>query len=165
MASDAGRRELLDHEYQRAGLAGVAVPLGECSHPSMLRPGDQRCPVRYRCMGCSAFSTSVDRLPELRAYLDELLRSRESILASDLAEWAKEDAMPMEDEIDQVEHLVARAEELLVQLPSDQRVEVGNAIAVYRAMRDEIRDRAATPVVLRVRMNGAPVNLAPSTTP
>ncbi|MDQ4096267.1 MAG: site-specific integrase [Actinomycetota bacterium] len=94
--ADAGQRELLDNEYRRAGLAGVAVPLGECSHPSMFRPGDQRRPVRYRCMGCPAFSTSVDRLPELRAYLDELLRSGESILASDLAEWAKQDALPMQ---------------------------------------------------------------------
>ncbi|MEA2901970.1 MAG: hypothetical protein QOH36_1857 [Actinomycetota bacterium] len=156
---DAGQRELLDNEYQRAGLAGVAVPLGECSHPSMLRPGDQRCPVRYRCMGCPAFSTSVDRLPELRRYLDELLRSRESILASDLAEWAKQDALPMQGEIDQVERLVARAEELLAQLPPGQRVEVDDAVTVYRTMRDEVRSRAATPVVLRVRIDGAPVNL------
>ena len=162
---DAGRRELLDQEYQRAGVAGVAVPLGECSHPSMLRPGDQRCPVRYRCMGCPAFSTSVDRLPELRAYLDELLRSREGILASDLAEWAKQDALPMQDEIDQVERLVTRAEDLLGELPVDQRAEVDNAIAVYRAMRDEIRDRTATPVVLRVRADGPPVNLSGRTAP
>lgn len=158
---DAGQRELLDNEYQRAGLAGVAVPLGECSHPSMLRPGDQRCPVRYRCMGCPAFSSSVDRLPELRSYLDELLRSRESILASDLAEWAKQDALPMQGEIDQVERLVARAEELLAKLPADQKVEVDDAVAVYRAMREEVRSRAETPVVLRVRVDGAPVNLDP----
>ena len=159
---DAGQRELLDNEYQRAGLAGVAVPLGECSHPSMLRPGDRRCPVRYRCMGCPAFSTSVDRLPELRSYLDELLRSRESILASDLAEWARQDALPMQGEIDQVERLVARAEELLAQLPADQKVEVDDAIAVYRAMREEVRSRAGTPVVLRVRVDGGPVSLEPN---
>lgn len=65
----------------------------------------------------------------------------------------------MEDEIDHVERLVARAEELLSQLPADDRAEVDNAIAVYRAMRDEIRDRAATPVVLRVRADGPPLNL------
>ena len=52
---DVGEQELIDIEYQRAGLTGVAVPLGECSHPSMLKPGDQRCPVRFRCLGCSMF--------------------------------------------------------------------------------------------------------------
>lgn len=162
---DVGERELLDDEYQRVGLAGVAVPLGECSHPSMLRPGDQRCPVRYRCMGCPSFSTSVDRLPELRSYLDDLLGSRERIVASDLAEWAKQDALPMEAEIDQVERLVARAEELLAQLPNGQRMAVDDAIAVYRAMREEVRARAPTPVVLRVRMDGPPVDLTPGTAP
>lgn len=158
---DTAQRDLLDLEYQRAGLAGVAVPLGECNHPSMLRPGDQRCPVRYRCAGCPAFSSSVDRLPELRSYLDELLRSRESIMASDLDEWARQDALPMQEEIDQVERLVARAEELLAQTPADQRAVINDAISVYRGMRDEIRDRAATPVVLRVRAEGPPVNLNP----
>ena len=62
-----------------------------------------------------------------------------------------------------MERLVARAEELLAKLPADQKVEVDDAIAVYRAMREEVRSRAATPVVLRVRVDGAPVNLDPGT--
>ena len=73
--------------------------------------------------------------------------------------------MTMQDENAQVERLVARAEELLVQLPADQRTEVDNAIAVYLTMRDEIRNREATPVVLRVRADGPPLSLSPRTAP
>jgi hypothetical protein len=153
---DTAQEELLDLEYQRAGLAGVAVPLGECSHPPMLKPGDGRCPVRFRCLGCSQFSSSVDRLPELRAYLDELLASRESILAGDLLdEWAKEDALPHQEEIDQIRALVVRAEAILGELDEAEREQVTGAVTVYRAMRDTMLERrAVVPVSLRLRVDG-----------
>lgn len=149
---DTGEQDLLRLEQQRAGLAGVAVPLGECSHPSMLRPDDHGCPVRFRCLGCSQFSTSVDRLPELQAYLDELLASRETILAGDLLdEWAAEDAMPHAEEIDLVQQLCDRARDLLSELPGDERVQVEEAITVYRGLRDSALRQQAQAVRVDLR--------------
>ncbi|WP_036566771.1 hypothetical protein [Nocardia sp. BMG51109] len=41
--------------------------------------GGDDCPVRFRCVGCAHFSTDVSYLPDLEAYLADLLRSRERL--------------------------------------------------------------------------------------
>ena len=55
-------------------------------------------------------STDVSYLPDLTAYLDDLLRTRERLAAAidGVDEWARADAMPAEEEITRVRHLVGR---------------------------------------------------------
>ncbi|MFD4433795.1 tyrosine-type recombinase/integrase, partial [Nocardia sp. NPDC058497] len=67
-------KALLDSEHLRRAVGEVAVPYGTCSEPSNVAAGGQDCPVRFRCVGCSHFSTDVSYLPDLEAYLADLLR-------------------------------------------------------------------------------------------
>ena len=56
-------------------------------------------------------------LPELRDYLQTLLRNRERILAAtDLDEWAATEATPSEDEITRLRALIRRTEEAVEDL-------------------------------------------------
>ncbi|MFI9046159.1 hypothetical protein [Streptomyces sp. NPDC053427] len=44
-------------------------------------------------MGCDHFSTDVSYLPELRSHLDDLLRTREKLLAmTEADDWARAEA-------------------------------------------------------------------------
>ena len=70
---------LLDSEHLRRSVGEVAVPYGTCSEPSNVAAGGGDCPVRFRCVGCSHFSTDVSYRPDLEAYLADLLRSRERL--------------------------------------------------------------------------------------
>ena len=66
---------LLDSEHARYAVGDVAVPYGRCTEPSNVKAGGGACPVRFRCAGCDHFRTDVSHLPELTAYLDDLLRT------------------------------------------------------------------------------------------
>jgi hypothetical protein len=46
------------------------------------QPGAGACPIRFRCAGCDHFRTDVSYLPDLTAYLDDLLRTRERLPSS-----------------------------------------------------------------------------------
>ena len=70
---------LLDTEHARYAIGEVAVPFGTCSEPSNVQAGGKSCPLRFRCAGCDHFRTDVSYLPDLTAYLDDLLRSRERL--------------------------------------------------------------------------------------
>src|ERR1039457_3720497 len=69
-------RALLDDEHARYAVGSVAVPYGTCTEPSNVAAGGNDCPVRFRCAGCDHFRTDVSYLPDLTAYLDDLLRTR-----------------------------------------------------------------------------------------
>jgi hypothetical protein len=78
----------------------------------------------------------VSYLPDLQAYLDDLLRSRERLLAaSELDEWAKADALPSEEEITRVRRLIARIKAGLGDLTGAEREQVNQAVAVVRQHR------------------------------
>ena len=86
---------LLDSEHARRAVGEVAVPFGVCTEPSNVKAGGGACPFRFRCAGCDHFRTDVSYLPDLHAYLDDLLRTRERLLATtDLDDWARAEAMP-----------------------------------------------------------------------
>ena len=73
----------------------VAVPFGVCAEPSNVTAGGGACPFRFRCAGCDHFRTDVSYLPDLNAYNDDLLRTRERLLATaELDDWARVEAMP-----------------------------------------------------------------------
>ncbi|WP_430786917.1 tyrosine-type recombinase/integrase [Actinoplanes sp. G11-F43] len=131
--------QLLDHEHVRRNLGQVAVPYGLCTEPTNVQAGGGACPLRFRCVGCHHFRTDPSYLPDLRAYLQDLLRDRERILAAtDLDGWARTDAAPSEDEIKKIRHLVRRVEEHLDELTDDDRTQILEATAMLRRTRPAV---------------------------
>jgi integrase len=130
-------RALLDSEHVRRAVGEVAVPFGVCAEPSNVKAGGQACPFRFRCAGCDHFRTDVSYLPDLQAYLDDLLRSRERLLAatSGLDEWAKADALPSEEEITRIRRLITRINAGLGELTAAERDQIDQAVAVVRRHR------------------------------
>ncbi|MFJ8605557.1 hypothetical protein ACIREM_44050 [Streptomyces shenzhenensis] len=74
-------KTLLDSEHARRAIGSVQVPCGTCTEPSNVAAGGHDCPVRFRCVGCGHFGTDVSYLPDLEAYLADLLRNRERVAA------------------------------------------------------------------------------------
>lgn len=127
---------LLDSEHARRAVGEVAVPFGLCAEPSNIKAGGGACPFRFRCAGCDHFRTDVSYLPELTAYLDDLLRTRERLLATaELDDWARAEAMPSEEEIGRIHRLIARISGGLDELPAEQREHVQHAVATVRRHR------------------------------
>lgn len=127
---------LLDSEHARRAIGEVAVPFGVCAEPSNVKAGGGACPFRFRCAGCDHFRTDVSYLPDLQAYLDDLLRTRERLLATtDLDDWARAEAMPSDDEIIRIRRLITRISGGLDELTPDQREHVQQAVAAVRRHR------------------------------
>jgi integrase len=145
-------RALLDSEHVRRAVGEVAVPFGVCAEPSNVKAGGQACPFRFRCAGCDHFRTDVSYLPDLQAYLDDLLRSRERLLAATgLDDWAKTDALPSQEEITRIRRLVTQIKTGLDELTAAERDQVGQAVAVVR------RHRAAMLGMPRIRQAQPPI--------
>ena len=127
---------LLDSEHVRRSVGEVAVPFGTCAEPSNVKAGGRACPYRFRCAGCDHFRTDVSYLPDLQAYLDDLLRNRERVLAAtDVEEWAKAEALPSEDEITRIRRLIAKITGDLGQLTAGERSQIDHAVAAVRRHR------------------------------
>jgi integrase len=127
---------LLDSEHARRALGEVAVPFGLCAEPSNVKAGGGACPYRFRCAGCDHFRTDVSYLPDLQGYLEDLLRTRERLLAaSDLDQWARTEAMPSHDEITRIRRLIDRIRAGLEELTPQDREHVEQAVAVVRRHR------------------------------
>ena len=130
-------RALLESEHTRYAVGEVAVPYGTCTEPSNVRAGGGACPVRFRCAGCDHFRTDVSYLPDLTAYLDDLLRTRERLAAaiSGVDDWARADATPAEEEITRIRHLISRIKGDIAHLPAAERERTGEAVTVIRKHR------------------------------
>jgi integrase len=152
---------LLDSEHARHAVGEVAVPYGTCSEPSNVQAGGSACPIRFRCAGCDHFRTNVGFLPELQAYLQDLLRTRERLAATvdGVDEWARADATPAEEEIARVRHLIAQIKGDIAGLDDAERAQIDQAVAVVR------RHRAAhaVPLGMPALRAGAPVPLTAAT--
>lgn len=133
-------KALLDSEHLRRAVGEVAVPYGSCSEPTNVAAGGGECPVRFRCVGCAHFSTDVSYLPDLEAYLADLLRSRERLRSAfDAADdWAKSEAMPSDEEIGRIRRLIARIETDVDELTADNRAHISDAIAIVRRARNSV---------------------------
>lgn len=117
-------------------VGSVIVPFGTCSEPTNVAAGGGACPLRFRCVGCDHFSTDVSYLPELRAYLDDLLRTREKLRSmTEADEWARAEATPSEEEIRRVRRLIGRVTEDVDQLTDAERAEIQEAAQVVRKTR------------------------------
>jgi len=127
---------LLDSEHVRRRVGEVAVPFGVCAEPSNVKAGGQACPYRFRCAGCDHFRTDISYLPDLRAYLDDLLRNRERVLAATgLEDWARTEAMPSEEEITRIRRLIDKITGDLGQLTPAERAGIDDAVAAVRRHR------------------------------
>ncbi len=138
---------LLESEHARYAIGEVAVPYGTCSEPSNVQAGGGACPVRFRCVGCDHYRTTVAHLPDLQAYLDDLLRTRERLAATSIDgvdEWARTDATPTKEEITRIRRLINRIKGDVAELDQTQRAEIEEAVAVVR------RHRAAHAVPLGI---------------
>jgi integrase len=127
---------LLDSEHVRRSVGETAVPFGLCAEPSNVKAGGTACPYRFRCAGCDHFRTDASYLPDLQAYLDDLLRNRERVLAAtDIEDWAKTEAMPSEPEITSIRRLIAKITGSLGQLSPAERAQTDEAVAAVRRHR------------------------------
>ena len=128
---------LLESEHARYAVGEVAVPYGRCSEPSNVAAGGGACPVRFRCAGCDHFRTDVSYLPDLTAYLDDLLRTRERLAAAiaGVDDWARADATPAEEEITRIRRLIGTVQSDLAQLPAAERTQVDQAVTIIRKHR------------------------------
>ncbi|MFE2871698.1 tyrosine-type recombinase/integrase [Embleya sp. NPDC059259] len=129
-------KALLDSEHTRRAMGEVSVPYGLCTEPSNVAAGGHDCPVRFRCVGCGHFRTDISYLPDLEAYLADLLRNRERLAAFAHADgWARAEAMPSDEEITRVRRLVDRLKEDLDDLTDEDRAQIRDAVAVVRRTR------------------------------
>ena len=128
---------LLDSEHARYAVGSVAVPYGTCTQPANVQAGGGACPVRFRCAGCDHFRTDVSHLPDLAGDLDDLLRTRERLAAGidGVDEWARADAMPAQEEIRRVRHLVSQIKGDIARLDAGQRAQIDEAVGVVRRHR------------------------------
>jgi hypothetical protein len=137
---------LLDSERARYAVGSVAVPYGTCTQPANVQAGGGACPVRFRCAGCDHFRTDVSYLPDLHAYLDDLLRNRERVLAAaGVDQWALAEALPSQEEISRIRQLITRIENGLDDLTDAEREQVSQAVTIVR------RHRTVTLAMPRLR--------------
>ena len=131
--------QILAADRARLGVEEVAVPFGRCGEPSNVQAGGGSCPIRYRCAGCDHFTTDVSYLPDLKAYLDDLLRSRERIRSMAEADtWAKAEAMPSDEEISRIRRLIGRVTHDMDSLSPQEREQIEQACATVRKSRQTL---------------------------
>jgi integrase len=135
---------LMESERARHAIGEVAVPYGTCTEPTNVKAGGGACPIRFRCVGCDHFRTNIAFLPDLQAYLDDLLRTRERLAATidRVDEWARADATPTEEEITRIRRLINRIKGDIAELDETERAQINDAVAIVR------RHRAAHTVPL-----------------
>jgi len=140
---------LEDAEALRDQIGQVAVPFGICTEPRNVAADGRSCPFRHRCMGCTYFRTDPSYQPELRSYLAKLVEDHERFGAAvpQLAEWARSDATPSEEEIEAVRDLIRSNDEVLESLDSSERERVQSAISTLRKARASLT--TTFPVELR----------------
>ncbi|MCX4808494.1 hypothetical protein OG594_44105 [Streptomyces sp. NBC_01214] len=129
-------QSLLDSEHGRRAIGEVATPYGVCREPSNVAAGGHACPLRLRCLGCEHFSTDVSHLPDLKAHLADLLRSRERLMSAfEADDWARTQATPSNEEINRVRRLIDRVTNDLDQLTAEDRAQIEQAVTLVRRSR------------------------------
>jgi hypothetical protein len=136
-------------EALREQIGQVAVPFGICTEPVNVAAEGRSCPFRHRCLGCEYFRTDPSYQPELKAYLAQLIADKERLAAAvpQLAEWARADAEPSDEEIEAVRRLLRANDEVVASLDAKDREAIEAAIATIRTGRAGLTD--AVPVELQ----------------
>lgn len=156
-----GLTGLADTDVLRDQIGQVAVPFGICTEPTNVAADGGSCPFRHRCMGCEYFRTDPSFQPELSAYLTQLLVDRERLAGAlpALADWARRDAAPSEEEIEAVRRLLRANDEALAALDDDDCAAVEHAISTMR------KQRATLQTTFPVELRGIVAQPAPALFP
>lgn len=128
---------LLESEHARYAVGEIAVPYGTCTEPFNVQAAGGACPIRFRCAGCDHFRTNISFIPDLTAYLDDLLRTRERLTAAieGVDEWARVDATPTDEEIIRVRRLINRVKADIADLDGAEQTQIHDAVMVVRRHR------------------------------
>jgi hypothetical protein len=131
------RAALVETERLREEIGRIPVPLGYCTEQHNVRALGSHCPFSHQCLGCEHFRTDPSHLPDLYAYLERLLETRERLRAAvpQLAEWAREKAIPADAEIRTVRTLIRAGEQALDDLTPGERSKLLELFRVLRATR------------------------------
>ena len=107
------------------------------------------------------FRTDPSYLPELRGYLSKLLAARERLTAAlpGLAERARREALPAEEEIATVRRLIGACEDELASLDPPDRAAVEEAIELLR------KGRASLDTTFPAQFRGVVAQSAPALFP
>jgi hypothetical protein len=107
--------------------------------PSNVKAGGHACPFRFRCLGCGHFRTDASYLPELKDYLNTLLRDRERVLAGRRARSvARTEAAPSDTEIIKLRQLTHRVEDSMDDLTDEDREQIKEAANALRRTRQVV---------------------------
>ena len=117
------RQRLPGLESITRSVERIPVPLGHCVEPHNVKALGSACPFSHQCLGCVHFRTDPSYLPDLYAYLEQLLDARERLNAAvpQLRDWAREKAVPNDAEIKAVRNLIRSNEGLLGELDPVER--------------------------------------------
>ena len=128
---------LVESERLREEIGRIPVPLGYCTEQHNVRALGAHCPFSHQCLGCEHFRTDPSHLPDLYAYLERLLETRERLRAAvpQLAEWARTKAIPADAEIRTVRTLISAGEGALEELAPGERAKLLELFRVLRATR------------------------------
>jgi hypothetical protein len=107
----------------------------------------------------AAARLDIAYLPDLQAYLDDLLRTRERLAATidGVDDWARADATPTQEEITRIRRLINRIKCDVADLDDTEQARIDDAVTIVR------RHRAAHTVALGMPILAA-TPLAPATT-
>jgi hypothetical protein len=126
-----------ESERLRQEIGRIPVPLGYCTEQHNVRALGAHCPFSHQCLGCDHFRTDPSHLPDLYAYLQRLLETRERLRVAvpELAEWARTKAIPADAEIKTVRTLIAASEDALAELETGERAKLLELFRLLRATR------------------------------
>ena len=123
-----GLVQLAEAERARMEMGSLAVPYGACVEPANIASMGGACKFMLRCLGCKHFRTDLSHLPTLEAYERQLVAARERLSAEaevdGLERWARQVALPSDEEIERVRYLIGRIRETIGELPPDERAEL-----------------------------------------
>lgn len=128
--------EIDDATRARMQVGEISVPYGVCTEPSNVKAAGAACPYKFTCIACSHFRSDPSYLPELRAYHDRLLETRQRIRsARDLESWARDKVDPADEEIRSVSKLVTKLERSAQRLTAEDRDLLDRAVQLVRSAR------------------------------
>ena len=144
--ASVGGSDYPDVESITRSVGRIPVPLGHCVEPHNVNALGSACPFSHQCLGCVHFRTDPSYLPDLYAYLEQLLDARERLNAAvpQLLDWAREKAIPNDAEIKAVRNLIRSNEGLLGELDPVERRKLEELFAALRAARAQAESRLAT---------------------
>jgi integrase len=152
---------MVESERLRQEIGRIPVPLGYCVEQHNVKALGAHCPFSHQCLGCDHFRTDPSHLPDLYAYLERLLETRERLRVAvpELAEWARTKAIPADAEIRTVRTLIRAGEGALDELQPDEQAKLLELVRVLRAT------RARMDGTIDVELVGATRNPEPTFTP